>query len=137
VTQAFFKTQMVRLQTRFTAKAFDSEFVALIWREVHDMSESGFQRFCDVMIGSRTAHKPPLLSEFREARINERKLKFENDVRGAAQSLKRAPEEMRRHMRAILSKEFGGVESVGDALEIAQLRRRLTTNEPDGGGTCA
>lgn len=121
-----FQAQMQRLITRFGVKAFDPEFSKLIWREVHDMSEPGFVRFCDVLIGSRTAHKPPLLSEFREARMNEEKLKFQNDLAGATQTLrKRAPAEMRAHLRSVLTKEFGaGIETISDALELAQLRQR-------------
>lgn len=126
MTQAFFLQQVKRMHVRFGEKALDAEFVQLIWRETHDMSESAFQRFVDVMIGSRTHNKPPLLSEFREARMREQKLKFDNDVRGAAQTLaKQAPEEMRKHLRAILSKEFGSVSSIAEALEVARLRLRL------------
>lgn len=125
MTQAFFLQQVKRLQVRFGERALDAEFVQLIWREVHEMSEHAFQRFCDVMIGSRSHNKPPLLSEFREARMQEQKLRFENDVRGASQSLERkAPAEMREHLGKVLSAEFGKVDGVGDALAIARLRLR-------------
>lgn len=130
---AFFQAQIQRLITRFGQKAFDPEFCKLIWREAHDMSEQGFMRYCDVLIGSRSANKPPLLSEFREARLKEQKLKFDNDVRGATQFLKRqAPEEMRKHLRAVLSREYGAVESVSEALEVARIRRAT-----GGGGESA
>ncbi len=126
MTQDFYRQQLTRLRVRFGEKAMDAEFVMLVWREVHDMSESAFQRFCDVLIGSRTHHKPPLLSEFREARMQEQKIKFDNDVRGAVNFLERkAPAEMHKHLRAILSKEFGGVESVMDAVDVARHRLRM------------
>lgn len=126
MTEQFFKSQMTRLQTRFGAKAIDAEFVMLVWREVRDMSETGFQRACDVWIGSRTHHKPPLLSEFREARIAEDKLRLHNDTQGAVSMLKRkAPREMQESLRKALAKDFGGVESVADALEIARLNHRM------------
>lgn len=129
-----FQAQMQRLITRFGQKAFDPEFSKLVWSEVRDMSEPGFVRFCDVLIGSRTAHKPPLLSEFREARMNEQKLKFENEVRDAAQSLRRAPAEMREHLRKLLEKEMGaGIETLSDAVELVQLRNR-TAGGPEGEG---
>jgi len=132
MTQEFFRTQLTRLRTRFGERNVDQEFVQLVWREVHDMSEASFKRFCDVLIGSRSANKPPLLSEFREARMNEQKLKFDNDVKAATQMLKRqAPEEMRKHMRQVLSRDFGAVESITDALEIARLRRRMSTDDND------
>lgn len=133
----FFQFQIQRLQTRFGTKAFDQEFSQLVWREVHDMSEPGFVRTVDIFIGSRSTHKPPLLSEFREARLNEKKLKFQNDLRGATEFLtKKAPAEMRKHLKAILSKEFGGVESVSDAFEVARMRVRAENakNEPEPEG---
>jgi hypothetical protein len=128
-----FVAQMSRLRMRFGDKAFDPAFVDLVWREVHDMSVPAFSRFVDVAIGSRPHTKPPLLTDFREARLAESKRKFEDDLRGATDTLKRrAPEEMRKHLRLILSKEFGGVESVGDALEIAKLKRRVSGPEGEG-----
>jgi hypothetical protein len=121
----FFKAQMARLQTRFTPRAIDNEFVKLVWQACADMSEPGFQRMCDVFIGSRTASKPPLLSDFREGYLLEQKRHFENDVRGATSALKRqAPEDMRRHLRVVLSQEYGGVDSAKDALEIARIKQR-------------
>ncbi len=130
MTQEFFLKQIARLKSRFGEKAFDGEFVQLVAREVKDMSESSFVRFVDVMIGSRTAHKPPLLSEFREARQKDEKIRFDNDVNGAARALRRAPQEMRKHMQNILKKDFGGVESLTDALEVARLKRRTNGDEP-------
>lgn len=121
----FFQSQVQRLILRFGQRNFDPEFCKLIFREVDGMSEQGFLRFCDVLIGSRTPNKPPLLTDFREARLNEQKHKFENDVRGATQALtRRAPEEMRKYLRQVLSHDYGGVESVKEALEIARLRLR-------------
>jgi hypothetical protein len=121
-----FKHQTNRLRIRFGEKHFDEEFLKLVWREVSDMSAHGYQRFCDVLIGSRTANKPPLLSEFREARLSEQKIKFQNDLRGAQNFLEReAPLEIRKHLKTILSKEFGGVESVSEALEVARTKLRI------------
>lgn len=134
MTQEFFKNQISRLKERFSDRAFDNQFVMLIWADCHDMAESAFKRSCDVFIGSRSPNKPPLLSEFREARLAEEKTKFENDLKGASNFLKRkAPDEMRKHLRAILSKEFGGVESVKDALDVARHRLRVkAADEPEG-----
>lgn len=120
-----FHTQWQRLIVRFGVKSMDDELKLLVTREVHDMGETAFQRFVDVLIGSRTAHKPPLLSEFREARLAEQKLRFQNETQAAARAFtQHAPEELRANMRKVLSKEFGKVESVADALQIARLRLR-------------
>lgn len=133
MTLPFFETQTRRLITRFSNKAFDQEFLQLVWREVCDMSEAGFGRYVDVLIGSRTHLKPPLLSEFREARLNEQKLKLQNDIRGAGQFLERkAPAAMKEHVRKVLSSEFGAVNSVKDAFEVARLKL-LKKRDDDGG----
>ena len=134
MTQDFFKAQMKRLQTHFGDRHFNPEFTQLIWREIHDMSESGFARFCDVVIGSRTHNKPPLLSEFREARLAESKRRFENEVRGAANTMfgpSGTPEERKAHVLKVLSKEFGNVSSIAEALEIARMRLRVARAAED------
>ncbi len=126
MTNDFFKAQITRLQVRFP-KALDNEFVMLAWKETHDMSESGFQRFCDVLIGSRTHHKPPLLSEFREARLNEHKRQFDNDVRAAASVMfgGATPGSRKAHVLRLLSKEYGKVSSVTEAVEVARMKLRV------------
>jgi hypothetical protein len=130
--EADFKAQMHRLRVRFGDKNFDAEFIQLIWREVHDMTENGFIRTVDVFIGNRPTSKPPLLAEFREARLAEAKRRHEQDLKSATQRLERkSPEEMRKQMRLILSKEFGGVDGVGDALAIAKYKLN-PEKDPDG-----
>lgn len=125
MTLDFFAGQSDRLVRRFGSKAFDQEFTQLVWREVHDMSEHAFMQFVDVMIGSRSHNKPPLLSDFREARIKENKRKFENDVNGAARLMfgDGTPGAMRSHLKALLNKEYGGgVDTPKQAVEVARLR---------------
>ena len=123
---AFFQAQVARLITRFGAKALDTEFIKLAWGEVKTMSEEPFRRFCDVLIGSRTHTRPPLLAEFREARIADEKAQFQREVQEASRFLHRkAPAEMKAHLRGVLSKDFGGCESLTDALEVAKLRNKL------------
>lgn len=119
-----FNAQWTRLKVKF-GRHMDDELKILVSQTVSGMSELAFKRACDVWIGERTINKPPMLSDFREADRLEQKRKFDNDLRGATDMLKRgAPEEMRRHLRAVLSSEYGGVESATDALEIARLKAR-------------
>jgi hypothetical protein len=117
--QEFFKSQIARLQIRFGEKNLDPEFIQLIWREVHDMSDAGFTRFCDVLIGSRTSNKPPLLSDFREARLAEQKLKFQNEAVGAARAFENGP---KKNLSEVLSGHFGKVGSIAEAIEVAKLK---------------
>lgn len=120
-----FQSQMKRLRTRFSDKNFDEEFTTLIWRELHDCPIENFKKAVDVFIGSRGPNKPPMLADFRQIRLATENRKFQDDLRGAQNFIERkAPEEMREHSKKILSKEFGAVESVADALEIARLRIR-------------
>jgi hypothetical protein len=130
MTDSYFRDQVKRLRMRFGDRAFDNEFVLLVWREVYSMSEVGFQRLVDVLIGSRSANKPPLLSDFREARIKEDKWRFDNEVKSAARVLQHPS--VTAPIKEVLKRDFGGVESVKDALEIARLK--LRTNKPDDGG---
>lgn len=134
MTEQFFAEQWKRLEIRFGSKSMDAEFMRLCAREVHDMSDSALKRAVDVWIGSRTANKPPLLSEFREARLAEQKLRFDNDVRGAANTLfgpKGGPSERKAHVLKVLSKEFGNVSSIAEALEVARLRIRVANAAND------
>ena len=135
MNQIFFKKQIERLKARFGEKAFDVEFVTLVAHEVHEMSEMGFARTVDVFIGSRTANKPPLLSEFREARLAEGKRHFDNEVRAASNFVyRKAPEEMKVPLTKALFKDFGAVDSVSDALQIARMRVRASKAGDDDPG---
>lgn len=126
MTQEFFKTQMARMQTRFGARNIDNEFVKLVWQAVADMSEHAFARTCDVFIGSRTANKPPLLSDFREAYLLEAKRRFDNDVQGAGKLLYHPS--VAKPLREVLMRDFGAVETAAEALEAA--RRKLRKEQP-------
>lgn len=123
MTPEQFAPQLNRLRIRFGDRALDKEFSQLVWREVHDMSEQAFTRFVDVMIGSRPHTKPPLLAEFREARLNERKRAFDNEVQAVTRGTLKP-------LADVLRPDFGGVSGVKEALEIARLRQR--TKRGDG-----
>lgn len=125
-----FVTQIKLLQDRFGEKAFNKSFVDLIWREVCTMNDNDFARTCEVFIGSRPHNKPPLLTEFREARLRYEKFAFERDLQGAAKVLNHPA--LRKPIAEILHRDFGAVESVKDAFEIARLK--LKTQKSDGEG---
>lgn len=83
----YFLTHIKLLQNRFGEKALNKSFVDLVWREVCTMSDFGFARTCEVFIGSRPHTKPPLLTDFREARLRDEKREFDNQVRDAASAM--------------------------------------------------
>lgn len=127
MNQPFFISQIERLKSRFGFKHFDPEFVRLVANEIHDMSEHGFKRTCDVFIGSRSVNKPPLLSEFREARLNEEKYKHQPKT-GAESAISwlesRTPPEQRERLKLIFAQEFDGAETAAEALAVARRRIR-------------
>jgi hypothetical protein len=65
-----YRDQIERMKRRFGQKAFDEEFIKLVWREVKDMSQYDFVRTADVMIGTRNHTRPPSIVDFREARYS-------------------------------------------------------------------
>lgn len=127
MTPQDFVADMTRLRQRFGDRAFDQSFADLVWREVHDMSAQAFTRAVDVWIGSRPHTKPPLLSEFREARMNETKRKLDQDTREAVRRVGSV-----KPLADVLRPSFGGVSGVRDALEIARIRQRTERNGKDG-----
>jgi phosphoenolpyruvate carboxylase len=125
-----FFEQWQRLKNKF-GKAMDDELKQLVSLEMKDMSYAGFKRAVDVFIGSRTPNKPPLLSEFREARLLEERQRLRNETAAAARSLYKHP----GNIREVLKPVFGGVSSVKEALEIAKHKRliaRQNGDDPDG-----
>ncbi len=128
MNEDFFRVQIGRLRTRFGDRAFDAEFVHLVAREVCTMSETGFARTCDVFIGSRPTNKPPLLSEFREARIREEKVRFDNEVRGAAQAMNWPA---KGGLQRFLAKEYPGAKTLNEAVEIKRLRNQIEKADND------
>lgn len=121
MTPEQFKSQVIRLQSRFGEKAFDNEFVKLVWREVDGMNYYDFVKVVETFIGARSHHKAPLLSEFREQRLLMDKNRVERDAQGACRILRHPS--MVKPISEILNKEYGGgVDSVAEAFTVAKLR---------------
>ncbi len=127
MTQEFFLRQIDRLKRRFGDKNFDVEFIRLVSQEVKTLSELGFQRAVDIWIGSRSPHKPPLLSEFREARLNEEKTRLERDANQVTQSFNSPARD--GGLKKVLKEQFGNVSSVKEAVELIRLKKRLADAE--------
>lgn len=115
-----FKTQVERLRGRFGDKAFDNEFVKLVWRVVEGMHFVDFMKCVETFIGSRSHNKPPLLSEFRESRLAIEKHRFNREVDGAGKVLYHPS--VAKPIAEVLQKDFGKVDSALDAWEIARLK---------------
>lgn len=116
--QADFKSQIARLKVRFGERAFDPEMVGLIWREIHEMSLEALTRSVDIWLGSRNPNNPPMLAEFREAMLSEKKLSLGNETRAAFRRI-----ENTTPLEEIF-KEFGGARSAVEAMEKARSKNR-------------
>lgn len=117
--------QMLRLKQHFGEKAFSDEFITLACKEISGMPENSVKRMVDVFIGARPYNKPPLIMDFRDAKLAEAKQKLQKDLAGATSFLiKRSPQEMRMNLQKVLSKEFGGLKNVSEAIDIARMRIR-------------
>lgn len=123
MTRDFMASQFARLINRFGQKAFNDEFVILASREIYGMSEGAFITFVDVMIGSRPHTKPPLLSEFREARMAEEKRKLENDVRSAVREFEHPS--ARGGLKKFLAMNYPGCKTLWEAVEVERLKIRI------------
>lgn len=126
MTNEAFQHQINRLINRFGDKAFGEEFLALVYRECAVMTDYAFTRAVDVWIGHRPHTKPPLLAEFREARLAFEKEQLATTCARASLTMVKANQPA---LKDVLKKEFGAVDSVSDALKIAKLRRRVSEGE--------
>lgn len=128
MTPEQFKTQVERLRGRFGDKAFDNEFVKLVWRVVEGMHFVDFMKCVETFIGSRSHNKPPLLSEFREARLAIEKHRLNQSVDGAGKLLYHPA--LVKPIAEVLQKDFGAVNSVLEAMEVARLRALRGDKDP-------
>jgi hypothetical protein len=131
MTPAEFDTSWQRLRQRFGDKACDGEFKRLIALECGAMQAHAFSRICDFMIGTRKHTAPPLLQDFRDARVREEKQRFEADVRGASDAFERRP------MSEILKRlGYAEARTASEAVETEReiLRMQAQIAKAEGGG---
>lgn len=129
-----FDFQWKRLKGRFGDKALDDEFKKLCSLEVADMEASDFRESVNVWIGERHHTKPPLLIDFRTARVIRAKKSFTNDVNAAStkwENLKTG-KEAAHHLANALEKEYGpGIRTVKEAFEFARLKEQIKNAEEE------
>lgn len=118
MTSDCFENQLKRLIARFGDKSFDSEFTRLVGREMSSTPNDDFIRIVDTMIGTRPAHKPPLLTDFREQRLQCEKDRLAKESRWAAEEIERS----RVNLPDILEKHYGKISSIKEAIEIERLK---------------
>ncbi len=125
--------QIERLKRRFGEKNFDAEFIKLIANEVRYMADYDFIKFCDVLIGSRTPNKPPLLSDFREARLAYEKYHLDRITSDSAKILEHPAKG--DGLKKILKEQYGNVSNITEAIEYKRLQDQIAkANGKDDGG---
>lgn len=125
MTREFFLHQIERLKIRFGAKSFDPEFIRILGLEIASLSDEFFRRTVDTWIGTRKNNNPPLLTDFREARLAHEKTKFTQEVSGAARTFEYKP------FKDIMRKHYN-VDSLSEAIELERLRLRLGDSSGEG-----
>ncbi len=129
MTQDVFEYQLQLLKTRFGDRAFDEAFTAQVAAEVASMSNEAFVRLVNVLIGTRAHNRPPLIVDFREARIAEQNRSFQREVAGASNVLNHPANS--EGLKRILNAR--GVESLAEAIENERLRMKRLEREGKNG----
>lgn len=122
MNQDVFKYQMQRLKTRFGDKHFDNEFVSLAWLEVKSMVPANFIRSIDLWIGNRPHNRPPLLAEFKEARLAEEKVRVSYAATEAMRNFERPGARTLESFQRVMKPLVGHVNSVKEAVEIRRIQ---------------
>ncbi len=119
----FLTEQITRLKTKFGDKAFDPETVKLIFREVYSLRDDAFKRVVDTMISSRPYNRPPMVVDFREARLKEEKNKFSelSDSLDVFTESKVNKESLQKYLK----ENFSGCSTLHEAVEVRRLQIQL------------
>lgn len=117
MTQGEFLEQIERLKTKFGSKIYDPETTRILGAEVSGIRGNSFKRYVDQWIGSRKPNFPPLLVDFREARIAAEKERFEETVRQVDKTLK-------GDLKEVLRKHYK-VDTLSEAMELERFKLRM------------
>ena len=129
MTSSELNEQILRLKTKFGEKAFDVESVALIRREVINMRGEEFRFLVDGLISTRLHSRPPLVSDFRDARLAVEKRILEATVSAASRAM--SSPVFHSGLKSYLEKEFPGCRTLNEAVEVRRLQIQVAkANDP-------
>lgn len=123
MTQDCWLYQKSRLIDRFGERNFSKEFSLLCSLECKSIPDQPFVDIVNFMIGSRIPNKPPLLADFRDARLAYEKRKFEQDAFGAARAM-REPARF-EGLKSYLARAFPGCKTLNQAVEVRRLEIQI------------
>lgn len=118
--------QKLRLIDRFGERNFSKEFSLLVALECKNLPDNAFVDLVNAMIGSRRPNNPPLISDFRNARLSYERRIFERDTSGALRALD-IP--WQNGLQAYLAKEFPGCKTLNEAVEVRKLQIQIARAE--------
>lgn len=127
MSEEFYLSQIKRLQIHFGAKAFNSESVRVFGKEVVFVSDEFFRNTVDTWIGARKTSNPPLLPDFREAKLTFERNNLKRECRQATVGFNNGLKEVLRRVYK--------VDTIEEAFEIEQLKLRMGDKDGQGGST--
>ncbi len=123
MTNEFWHTQKARFIDRFGERNFSKEFSLLVAIECKSMSDQDFLDVANAMIGARKPNDPPLIRDFRDARLAQERRKFERDLYSAANAMSRPA--WTKGLKSYLSREFPGCKTLNEAVEVRRLQIQI------------
>lgn len=126
MTEDCFMHQLTRLKTRFGPKAFDNEFSRLLAAEMSQLHDEDFIDIVNRMLSMRPHTKPPVMVDFREARLAKEKLRFTRVVDGAAQAMNISGDK-----GPVFQARWPGAKTAMEAVEIEIMNRRIRKANDD------
>lgn len=112
--------QKARFIDRFGKNNFSPEFSLLVSIECRSMPDEPFVHMVNALIGNRKPSNPPLMQDFRDARLAFEKRKFESEVRGASGMWNGSARFV--GLKVYLATNFPGCTSLSEATEIRKLQ---------------
>jgi hypothetical protein len=127
MTSECWNHQKGRLIDRFGPRNFSSEFSLLVAIECRDLPDSVFVDIVNAMIGARKPMDPPLMRDFRDARLSFERRRYERDLYGAIQALDQPAKHV--GLKGYLAKEFPGCKTINEAVAVRALQIKIKKAE--------
>lgn len=122
MTQPCFETQIERLRVRFGKNAFDPEICVLIGIECRNLSDADFFDLVSTLIGTRAHNRPPLVTDFRELRLQIEKRALAQKLDSASTAFKKSDAKI----EDVLERQgFLGCRSLHEAIQNEAKKLRI------------
>ena len=122
MTHEVWLTQKARLIDRFGKNNFSPEFSLLVSIECRQLPDSALREIVDALIGNRKPSNPPLIQDFRDARLAFERREFDRDANGARNALDWPAKD---GLQKYLTKAFPGCKTINEAIEVRRLQVQI------------